>query len=253
MFRPDGRALIVAMDHAALMDAGRSPRYPGRAIADVVAGGADAVIASFGLAKRFGSRLGRAGLILRVDGGPGALAGGSCPLHYSAEDALRLGADGVACTGFPGAPAERETMANLARLASDCRRWGLLLVAEMVPGGLARPDLHTPENLARAARLAAEAGADAVKTVFAGTRRSFRMVAESCCRPVLAPGGESAESEAEILAAAVEAVASGGAGVAMGRTMWRRPDPGRFAAALAAVIHGGAPAARTPAAPARRP
>ena len=64
-----------------------------------------------------------------------------------------LGADGVACMGFPGAACEGATMGNLARLASDCRKWGLQLLAEMIPGGFGRPDIHTPENIAMAARL----------------------------------------------------------------------------------------------------
>ena len=64
---------------------------------------------------------------------------------------------------------------RLARLASDCRKWGLLLLAEMIPGGFGRPDLHTPENIAMAARLGAEAGADAIKTAFPGSAESFRV------------------------------------------------------------------------------
>lgn len=249
IFRADGKALIVAMDHASFMDTGRSLRYPGRAIRDIVAGGADALIASFGLASRFGACLGRAGLILRVDGGPTMLSGGEggWPLLHSAEDALRLGADGVVCMGFPGARGEGETLANLARLASDCRKWGLFLLAEMIPGGFGRPELHTPENVARAARIGAEAGADAIKTAWTGSRDSFRGVARGCYRPVLARGGEWRESEAEVLAAAADAADAGGAGLAIGRNVWQRPDPGRFTAALCRAVHGGAPARKTPA------
>ena len=124
VFRPDGRALIVAIDHAMFMDAGPSLCDPGGVVEKVVAGGADAVIATFGVARRFGASFGRAGLILRVDGGPTALfdGEGDWPLLFSAEDALRLGADGVVCMGFPGVACEGATMGNLARLASDCRK-----------------------------------------------------------------------------------------------------------------------------------
>lgn len=243
VFRPDGRALIAAIDHALFMDPGPSLRDPGRIVQDVVAGGADAVIATFGCARRFGACFGRAGLILRVDGGPTALSDGEggWPLLYSAEDALRLGADGVICMGFPGAAAEAETVRNLARLAADCRQWGLLLLAEMIPGGFGRPDLHTPENIAMAARLGAELGADAIKTALPGSADAFRTVAEACYRPVLIQGGERKNSGAELLSAVRDAVRSGAAGAAIGRNLWQHPHPAAFAADLSAAIHDDAP------------
>ena len=242
VFRPDGRALIAAIDHAMFMDPGPSLRDPGRIVEDVVAGGADAVIATFGSASRFGACLGRAGLILRADAGPTALSGGegNWPLLFSAEDALRLGADGVVCMGFPGAEAEAETMRNLARLASGCRKWGLLLLAEMVPGGFGRPDMHTPQNIAMAARLGAELGANAIKTPFPGSAEAFRAVTEACYCPVLIQGGERKNSEAEVLSAVRAAIRSGGAGAAIGRNLWQHARPAGFAAALSAVIHDDA-------------
>ena len=153
---------------------------------------------------------------------------------------MRLGADGVACMGFPGAACEGATMVNLARLASDCRKWGLLLLAEMIPGGFGRPDLHTPENIAMAARLGAEAGADAIKTAFPGSAESFHEVTEACYCPVLIHGGERKSCDAEMLSTVRDAVRSGGAGAVIGRNLWQHPDPARFTAALSAVIHNGA-------------
>ncbi len=242
VFRPDGRTLIAAVDHAMFMDVGPSLRDPGGVVETVVAGGADAVIATFGVARRFGASFGRAGLFLRVDGGPTALSDGKgdWPLLFSVEDALRLGADGVACMGFPGAACEAATMGNLARLASGCRNWGLLLLAEMIPGGFGRPDLHTPQNIAIAARLGAEAGADAIKTVYTGSAESFREVTEACYCPVVVQGGKRNSSDDEVLSAVRDAVRSGAAGAAIGRNLWQHPQPGRFAAALSAAIHDGA-------------
>ena len=242
VFRPGGKALIVAMDHALFMNVGQSLGDPGQIIGKAVAGGADAVVATFGVARHFGGSFGRAGLILRVDGGPTALfdGEGDWPLLFSVEDAMRLGADGVICMGFPGAACEGATMGNLARLASDCRKWGLLLIAEMIPGGFGRPDLHTPENIAMAARLGAELGADAIKTAYTGSAETFREVTEACYCPVLIQGGERRSSEVEVLSSVRDAVRSGGAGAAIGRNVWQHACPDRFTAALCAVIHDGA-------------
>ncbi len=243
IFQSDGRALIAAIDHAMFMDPGAPLRNPGQVIEDMVAGGADAVIATFGTARRFAGCFGRAGLILRVDAGPTALSRGndSWPLLYSVEDALRLGADGVICMGFPGAAQEAETARNLARLASDCRKWGLLLLAEMLPGGFGRPELHTPDNIAMAARIGAEIGADAVKTAYPGSAEACRQVVEACYRPVLILGGEPKCSETEVLTAVRSAVRSGGAGAAIGRNLWQHSDPAGFAATLSTAVHDEAP------------
>ena len=251
VFRPDGRTLIAAIDHAMFMDAGPSLRDPGGVVEKVVAGGADAVIATFGVARRFGASFGRAGLILRVDGGPTALSDGEgdWPLLFSAEDALRLGADGVVCMGFPGAACEGATMGNLARLASDCRKWGLLLLAEMIPGGFGRPDLHTPENIAMAARLGAEVGADAIKTAYTGSAETFREVTQACYCPVLIQGGARKGCDAEVLSTVRDAVRAGGAGAAVGRNLWQHADPAGFAAALSAAIHDGASVGEAPGMP----
>ena len=99
---------------------------------------------------------------------------------------MRLGADGVAFMGFPGAACEAATMGNLARLASDCRYSGLLQLAEMIPGGFGRRDLHTPENIAMAVRLGAEAGADAIKTAYTG---SAERVGQRSDKPWIRPAG----------------------------------------------------------------
>ena len=251
VFRPAGRALIAAIDHAMFMNAGPSLRDPGRVIETVVADGANAVIATFGVARRFGASFGRAGLILRVDGGPTALfdGEGDWPLLFSAEDALRLGADGVVCMGFPGAACECATMGNLARLASDCRKWGLLLLAEMIPGGFGRPDLHTPENIAMAARLGAEVGADAIKTAYTGSAETFCEVTQACYCPVLIQGGARKSCDAEVLSTVRDAVRAGGAGAAVGRNLWQHADPAGFATALSAAIHDGASIGEAPGIP----
>ncbi|HFD40877.1 MAG TPA: deoxyribose-phosphate aldolase, partial [Anaerolineae bacterium] len=69
IFREDGRALIVALDHGLLDGPCPGLENPARTIAQVVAGGADAVLTSYGIARRFARELAPVGLILRADGG----------------------------------------------------------------------------------------------------------------------------------------------------------------------------------------
>jgi class I fructose-bisphosphate aldolase len=242
LFRGDGRTLIVAMDHGNVFNVMPGLADPGRVIEEVVAGGADAILTTFGVAKNYPGAFGQAGLIVRADSGKTAVPGGSVEwvLRYGVEDALRLGADGVGCMGFPGTPHEGKTLAHLAHLAADCERWGLVLLGELLPGGFETPSLHTPENIALAARFGVEAGVDLIKTEYTGSKDTFARVVGGCYRPIVVLGGGKKESELEVLQMVKDSVDAGGAGVAMGRNVWNHPRPRAFVAALTAIIHEGA-------------
>jgi len=92
----DGKALIVAMDHGAIQGP-KGLERPGEVIKQVIAGGADAILTIYGIAKVFGKELAPVGLIMRTDGGASTIGpdiSESAGL-YRVEDALRLGADGT--------------------------------------------------------------------------------------------------------------------------------------------------------------
>ena len=156
IFRQDGRTLIVAMDIGLIDGPCAGLERPGETIAKVAAGGADAVLTSYGVAQRFAAELAGLGLILRVDGGATSLgASGTAPgsLFFGLEEALRLGADAVAVSAFPGSPVEVESLERLAHVIAEAHRWGLPVMAEMVPGGFdSPPDKRTPHAIALAVR-----------------------------------------------------------------------------------------------------
>jgi DhnA family fructose-bisphosphate aldolase class Ia len=242
IFRRDQRTLIVAMDHGNVFNVMPGLRDPGRVIEQVVEGGADAILTTFGVAKNYPGEFGKAGLILRADSGRTQVPGGDVEwvLRYGVEDALRLGADGLGCMGFPGTPHEAKTLAHIAKLAADCERWGLVLLGELLPGGFENMALHTPEHIALAARFGAEGGVDLIKTEYTGAKDTFARVVEGCYRPVVVLGGGKKESELQVLQMVKDSIDAGGAGVAMGRNVWNHPDPRSFVAALAAIIHESA-------------
>ena len=241
IFGPDGRTVIIALDHG-LID-GPCPGFerPADTIAAVVAGGPDAVLTSGGIAAAFAAELSPVGLILRSDGSTtGLWPDGPAPAgtFFGPEDALRLGADAVAVTARPGSDSEAATLEILARTAAEARRWGLPVMAEMVPEGLGAgtgPERQT-EAVALAARLGAELGADLIKAPFCP---DYARVTASTFAPVVILGG-SKGSEADTLAAVRDALDAGAAGVAMGRNVFQSPDPAAMTRALAAMVHGDA-------------
>ena len=240
IFRPSGRALIVAMDHGLLDGPCRGLEDPAETIAKIVAGGADAVLTSYGIARRFARELAPVGLILRLDGGSTSLgpSDGAPSLLYSVEDALRLGADAVALNGFPGAPHEAASLANIARAVGLAHPWGLPVMAEMVPGGFdSAAKWRTVDNIALAVRVAAELGADLVKTPYAA---GFEQVTGPCYVPVVILGGAKRGHERDMLVDIKAAVDAGANGVAIGRNIFQADDPAVMTAAVAAVLHEGA-------------
>lgn len=243
LFRADGKALIVAMDHLAYFGPMPGLERPAGTIRKVVAGGADVIMTTFGIATTFAAEIGQAGLILRADGGTSRLATAPAAgsLLYRAEDALRIGADGVACMGFPGSSFEHLNLPHLAELAAQCHEWRLPLLAEMLPQGFENPkEAWTPENIRTAVRIGAELGADIIKTRYTGSVESFRPVIESCPVPVVVLGGPKMETDEDLLRTVREAMDAGASGVAMGRNIWQHAQPDCMTAAVAAIIHEGA-------------
>ena len=238
IFRKDGRALIVAMDHGLIDGPCAGLERPGETIAKVAAGGADAVLTSYGVARRFAGELAGLGLILRVDGGATSLGNSSGPgsLFFGVEEALRLGADAVAVSAFPGSPVEVESLERLAHVIAAAHAWGMPVMAEMVPGGFdSPPDKRTPHAIALAVRVAAELGADFVKTPYCA---GFEKVIAGCYVPVVVLGGAKRGNEASMLADIRAAMDAGGAGVAIGRNIFQAEDPAAMTAAVARVVHG---------------
>ena len=142
--------MIVAMDHGLIDGPCAGLEQPGGTIAKITAGGADAVLTSYGVAMRYAAELAGLGLILRVDGGATSLGNSSGPgsLFFGVEEALRVGADAVAVSAFPGSLVEVESLERLAHVIAAAHAWGLPVMAEMVPGGFdSPPDKRTPHAL----------------------------------------------------------------------------------------------------------
>jgi len=239
IFRQDGRALIVAMDHGSYMNVLPQAADPGGIIDKVREAGADALLTTFGVAKTFARNIGDMSLILRSDGsGSGLDKTYEFELRYAVENALRLNADAVACMGFPGIN-QGQTLHNIAELANTSLEWNMPVLAEMMPGAF-DPAMHTPENIKLAARIGVEVGADIIKTTYTGDKESFAELTSGVYAPVVVLGGSRKESEEDLLRMVHDSIQAGGAGVAVGRNVWQHPNVSGIVRALAAVIHEGA-------------
>jgi len=243
IFASDGRAVIVALDHGLIDGPCEGFEEPASVINQVVAGGADAILTSYGIAQRYETELSRVGLILRGDGAATNLGtpsdGSASSLFFTVEEALRIGADALVVTALPGCEKEEATLTNLARMTREAHRWGVPVLGEMVPGGFnSAPELRGAEAVAVAARLGAELGADFIKAPYTD---NYSTVTSGTFAPVVILGG-SKGSERDTLSNIADAISAGAAGVAIGRNVFQCEDPRAMTAAIVAVVHGGATA-----------
>lgn len=243
IFKKDGRAFVLAMDHSAQM---YSPdlKDPGHIIRECVAGGVDAFLTTYGIIKSFQSDFGNAGIIMRADGGASMIRKPQSPLDllFSAEDAVRVGADAMLCMGLPGSQTNEHSLKYLAKLAADCERYNLPVCAEALPYGFERPegiDTRSIDNMAFACRQAADLGADFIKSEFVGGEE-FKTVTENCYAPILVLGGSKAKSEEDMFANIRAAIDNGAKGVIMGRNIVRHENIAQICSAIAAIIHDDA-------------
>lgn len=247
LFQADGKTFIVAMDHAGSMGVLPGLESPGRLIDSIVAGGADAILTTYGVVTQFAQQIGGLGVVLRSDGGGTSLAKerGGMSLAYDALDALRIGADAVGVMAMPGSRFEGETLPYLAALVSQCREWGVPVMAEALPGGFEDPaNMWTPDNVGCACRVAVEMGADFIKTQYSGDVESFRKIVDTTYTPVIVLGGGKIKSETDLLSVVFDAIKAGARGVAIGRNIYQHPHPEKMVRAIRAVIHDDATAAQ---------
>jgi DhnA family fructose-bisphosphate aldolase class Ia len=234
----DDRTVLVALDHAAYMQHG--PEVG--AVTEIVAGGPDGVLATWHLARAHADELASVGIILRVDGGISELGAQSdsdvSDVLYRVEAAAALGADAVVLLAFPGAPDEERSLTRLARVCGEGELLGMPVMAEMIPGGWGRAVEWSTANVASAARIGVELGADIIKTVCPGPVAEFAAVTAACPAPVVALGGPRSDSEDDVVALARGVVDAGAAGIAFGRNVWGSSDPRKLVARLVEAVHG---------------
>lgn len=242
IFREDRKTFVLAIDHGNAFNVLPGMKNPGKIISEVARAGVDAFLATVGLADKFADEFHGRGIIMRLDGACSFLGSKDKPLQtvVGIEDAIRLGADAVISMGFPGSKWEDQILENLSRNILECNKWGVPVLAEMLPRGFeGGEDSRTPENITFACRQGAELGADMIKTEYTGSFESFKELCESVYVPVLILGGSKKVPEQQLLGDIKDALEAGGGGIAMGRNIWNHEDPARYAGAIAKIIHEG--------------
>jgi DhnA family fructose-bisphosphate aldolase class Ia len=241
-FFRDGKTVILPMDH------GVAVPVPGLEnpfqLIEELNPYVDGYVLNLGLALRTGDLLTGKGICLRTDvyntrtTGRGA---GSINVYGLAE-AEMVGATGVMNMLFPGGENEELITQNCADLVSESLDVDIPVILETLPVGLGQKEHYTVEKIGLAVRLAAELGADVVKTAYPvdGTVDDFKRIVETCYVPVIVLGGAAMGNDLDLLSMVYDAMKAGAAGIAIGRNVWQHKNPAAIARSLAAVVHEGA-------------
>lgn len=176
-------------------------------------------------------------VVLRASGGNSILSELSREsVAVTMEDALRLNACAVAAQIYIGSEYEHQSINNIIKLVDEGTRYGIPTLAVT---GVGKEMARDARYFSLASRIAAEIGAQFVKTYF--VEEGFEKVAASCPVPIVIAGGKKLP-EQEALEMCFRAIDQGASGVDMGRNIFQSEAPLAMLKAVKKVVHENMPA-----------
>ena len=248
----DRRALVIAFDHPVVHGPIPGTDHPTAQIARFIEGKADAILLNLGsfryLADAAKGDYPLPGLIARLDwttalGTPAinpAMEFHSCLVGHP-EDAVRAGADAVITflvVGSGDGDFEKEEIRRVGATARECEQLGIPLIVESLARGKNLRTPNDPEWLKLHSRVAAELGADVIKTEYSGDPGTMRTVLNACPIPILVLGGTRTGSDDDIVQVTQAIVDSGAAGVFFGRNVFQAENIPALMHRLQTVLRG---------------
>lgn len=231
------RFCIVPIDHGTTLGPITGLQDAVNTIGNIVAGGADALVLHKGLlsmaAQHHELSKGKYLMHLSVSTALGPDANHKV-IVGTVEEAVKLGADGISIHVNIGTESEREMIKDFGNISAACLEWGMPLLAMMY----CKKDSHKdPGQIAHAARLGQELGADIVKVDYPGTKEGMEEIVNGVQVPVVIAGG-SKISPAELLGIIDDALKVGAAGVSIGRNIFQHEDQKFITGIIAKLVHG---------------
>lgn len=230
-----GRTVMLAVDHGYFLGPTSHLEVPRETIAPLLPY-ADSLMLTRGVLRASVDPSTDVPIVLRVSGG-NSIVGEDLSnegLTVDFEDAIRLNVAAVALSIYVGSKHENQTILNLAKLIDKGHRYGIPVLAVTAVGK--ELEKRDARYLALSCRIAAEIGAQIVKTYYC---EDFEKVVKTCPVPVVIAGGPKLEKELDALQLAYDAVKRGAVGVDMGRNIWQSDYPVAMIKSVRAIVHEG--------------
>lgn len=246
------RTVIIPFDHGSYSGVVPGLEDPRTLTERIARTNADAVLVTPGVLRNITPALGSLGIILRIDGGFTSYA--TTATDYlpilEPDEAVALGADAAIVFTFVGTPDESVSLQRLGRTAAAAGICGLPVVSEVLAPGFLHNHFGSDvfpkpaaganlgEETKNVTRIAAELGADIIKTRYTGDVEQFRSVVQTCGAPVIVAGGPGTKgTDAALLNLTHECVRAGAAGIVFGRTVWQHPRMEKLINAICLIVH----------------
>lgn len=241
--KSDNKTVIVALDHGRRRGPIKGLENLLNTLEEVIQANIDAVMMTPAMISRASDILSSydKGIIARIDG-TGITKGPSVTddrLIASVEQSIQCGADAVSVMVWMGDENTSFNLEKLANVVENASYYGVPVLAETIPVPPGFPKKYDPDAVAYVSRIAAEIGADIIKTFYTSTPESFRSVVSKVPIPVVILGGERMKSVDDVLNVVYESVISGGSGVAFGRNIFQFEKPQSMANAISSIVHDG--------------
>jgi putative autoinducer-2 (AI-2) aldolase len=228
-----GRTVMLAIDHGYFLGPTSGLEAPGKTVEPLLPH-ADSLMLTRGTLRQCIPADCDVPIVLRVSGGTSILSELSQEgMTVAMEDAIRLNATAVTMSVFVGGEGERTTLLNLAKLIDEGQKYGLPVLAVTAVG---KDMTRDSRYLGLACRIAAELGAQMVKTYFC---EGFEEVVANTPVPIVIAGGKKV-AEREAVQLACDAIQAGARGVDMGRNIFQSDCPVGMIRAVRAVVHDDA-------------
>lgn len=235
--QPNGRALMLAIDHGYFMGPTRGMEVPANALAPLLPY-ADSVMLSPGILNTSVPPAFQGGKVLRASGGNTILDEDMSneELILTAAQAIALNASAVAVSIYVGAEHQHQSLMNLAHAINDAAPYGLPVLGVTAVGKAMKEKATDKRFLALSCRIAAEFGADMVKTYYC---EGFEEVVAKTPVPIVIAGGRKLDTYEDILRLCHSAIERGAVGVDMGRNIWQSEHPAAVIQGVRGIVHDG--------------
>ncbi len=231
IIKPDtGRTVMLAVDHGYFQGPTSGLEIMDQTLAPL-AQYADCLMLTRGILRSSVPAGCQSSIVMRVSGGQSVLSELSNEdITVSVDDCVRMNVSGMAFSIYVGAPYEHQTLTAFGELIDAGYSAGIPVLAVTAVG---RDMARDARYLALSSRIAAEMGANFVKTYFC---ENFERVTSTCPVPIVMAGGKKLP-EMEALTMAHNAVSQGAVGVDMGRNIFQSDCPVGMIKAVRAVVH----------------
>jgi len=226
IFRDKERLVIIAMDHAPVIGPVHGLEKPFKVVDNLSSFKPNAFMFHRGILKGSYEFLSKYNVPFLLKMTTSTVKGPSpdkTTLVDTVEDAVKFGASGIATRFFMGPKYEHDMLKDLGFLARECDKWGMPLFVMAYPEGF---ENNYDVNLVKhVSRIAAELGADIVKTYYTGSVETFKEVIETCPVPVVMAGGPKLDEFSKFISLVKDVLKAGAIGVMIGRNIWQAEDP----------------------------